>query len=154
MKKITSFALALALLFSLAACSAASKDKKDDDTTLEVTNPQGYEGITAPPDDNTDTKNDLPDDKDEDTTAEDTTAVKEETIASADDAIKAARDFLGESDPDTGYKYAYSYNGMMTDNGVLYFKVRVSWYIEEQERYSLCGELLVNEDGEVRKYNW
>ncbi|MBE6713984.1 MAG: hypothetical protein E7575_01680 [Ruminococcaceae bacterium] len=154
MKKITSFALAFVLLFSLAACSAASKDKKDDDTTLEVTNPQGYEDITAPPADAVDTKNDPSDESGEDTTAEDTTDSSDEKIASADDAIKAARAFLGESDPDTGYKYAYSYNGMMTDNGVLYFKVRVSWYIEEQERYSLCGELLVNEDGEVRKYNW
>lgn len=92
------------------------------------------------------------------TTAPDTTAVQTTAptpkISTPEEAIDAAKDWLGDTDPQTGYKYAYSYDGMIAENGKDLFKIRVSWFIEEQERYSLCGYLLVSPDGTVSKYSW
>ena len=139
-------ALSLAL-FLLASCTPAKKgdDTSAADTTDAVTGPDGFEDVTAPPEKDTD--------EEKDTTAADTTE-KEAAVADPEAAVAAARAYLGESDPDTGYKYAYSYDGLQDDNGKKLHRVRVSWYIEEQERYSFCGYLLVNPDGTITKYSW
>lgn len=151
MKKLISIILLLAMFCTLFACSPKKGgDETTDDTTVPVTNPDGFEEVTTPSTDK----------KPEDTTAADTTAADttapapEITVKDADAAVAKAREWLGETDPDTGYKYAYSYDGSMIENGKPFFRIRVSWFIEEQERYSLCGYLLVGADGTVTKYSW
>jgi len=151
MKKLISIILLLAMFCTLFACSPKKGgDETTDDTTVPVTNPDGFEEVTTPSTDK----------KPEDTTAADTTAADttapapEITVKDADAAVARAREWLGETDPDTGYKYAYSYDGSMIENGKPFFRIRVSWFIEEQERYSLCGYLLVGADGTVTKYSW
>lgn len=151
MKKLISIVLLLALtVCALASCSHADKKDEADTTAPEVTSPDGFDDVTAPPEDTTGKKKD-------ETTAADTTAAidPEKIVTNADEAVAAAREWLGESDPDTGYKYAYSYDGStFDDDGKPLFRVRVSWYLEEQERYSLCGFLLVSPTGEITKYSW
>ena len=74
-----------------------------------------------------------------------------------DAALAAAKAYLGDTDPDTGYKYAFAPDGIMedTDAGKEYYKIRVSWYLEDQDRYSVCGYLLVSLDGgEILKFDW
>ena len=151
MKKLISIILLLAMFCTLFACSPKKGgDETTDDTTVPVTNPDGFEEVTTPSTDK----------KPEDTTAADTTAADttapapEITVKDADAAVAKAREWLGETDPDTGYKYAYAYDGSMIENGKPFFRIRVSWFIEEQERYSLCGYLLVGADGTVTKYSW
>lgn len=151
MKKLISIILLLATFCTLFACSPKKGgDDTTGDTTVPVTNPDGFEEVTTPSTDK----------KPEDTTAADTTATDttapapEITVKDADAAVTRAREWLGETDPDTGYKYAYSYDGSMIENGKPFFRIRVSWFIEEQERYSLCGYLLVGADGTVTKYSW
>ena len=149
MKKLISAILLMAMVATLAACSknAGSGDDTTADTTgPQVTSPAGFDDVTAPPEDTTKAP--------ETTKAEETTEAPKAGIATAEEAVEAARNWLGETDPDTGYKYAFSYDGMLTEGGIEYFKIRVSWYIEEQERYSLCGYLLVSPAGKVSKYSW
>lgn len=151
MKRLISIVLLLALtVCALASCSPAGKgnDSEADTTVPEVTSPDGFDDVTAPPEETTDA--DKKDTTDADTTEEDPLAF----INDAEEAVAAARKWLGESDPDTGYKYAYSYDGSVVENNVPLFRIRVSWYIEEQERYSFCGYLLVNPDGTITKYSW
>ena len=152
MKKISVIALLLSLVALLCACAPAGlSDETTADTTIPVTSPDGFEDVTAPPVADTTANNDKETAAD-DTTADDTT--KASVVPDAEAALDLARNWLGDTDPDIGYKYAFSYDGMMTDNGKEYYKIRVSWYIEEQERYSLCGYLLVDESGAVSKYSW
>ncbi len=152
MKKLISAILLIAMVATLASCSQGAlggKDTTDGTTTPQVTSPNGFDDVTAPPEDTTE--------KPEETTeadTEETTEAPDDGITTADEAVAAARAWLGESDPDTGYKYAFSYDGTLTENGIEYFRVRVSWFIEEQERYSICGYLLVSPDGKVSKYSW
>ena len=153
MKKISIIAMLLALAALLCACTPkiVSNGDTTSDTTIPVTSPDGFEDVTAPPADDTTKK------EDNDTTAADITegdTTKGGVVSNSDEALTVARNWLGDTDPDIGHKYAFSYDGMMTDNGKEYYKIRVSWYIEEQERYSLCGYLLVDSDGNVSKYSW
>ena len=153
MKKTTVIALALILAALLCACQPAGKiDDTSADTTIPVTSPDGFEDVTAPPVTDTTAPEAEKDTTAADTTAEDTT--KDSTVSDSEEALTIAKNWLGDTDPDIGYKYAFSYDGMMTDGGKEYYKIRVSWYIEEQERYSLCGYLLVDENGSVSKYSW
>ena len=157
MKKITVIAFALVLTALLSACTpGAVGNDTTDDTTIPVTSPDGFEDVTAPPVADTTAKEettDAPKDTEEDTTLADTTE-KSDKISTPDEAVAAARAYKGEEDKDIGYKYAYSYDGMMTDGGVEYYKIRVSWYIEEQERYSKCGYILVGADGSCKEFDW
>ena len=154
MKKITVIALVLAMTSLLCSCKSLGKvEDTSAETTIPVTSPEGFEDMTAPPvaDDIT-VKVEKDTDAAVDTTKAETTEIS--TGFDSEDALKAARAWLGDTDPDIGYKYAFSYDGMMNDGAKEYFKIRVSWYIEEQERYSLCGYLLVDENGSVSKYSW
>ena len=143
-------ALTLAAVFivSLASCSLTGdkrETEKKEDTSSVTTAREGFEDVTVPPEETTDK---AADSKTEETTATD------EGITDSDKAVAAAREYLGEKDEETGYKYAYSFDTMMTEDGVEYYKIRVSWYITEEERYALCGYLLVDADGNVTKYDW
>lgn len=143
MKKIFITASALILAVSLMASCSGKKDPdvKDETKPSVTTARDGFEDITSPPE-NTSDSSDIPDDS----TADD-------NFTSAD-AVAAARAWLGEADEDTGFKFSYSFDEMINEGGREYYKVRVSWYIEEEERYSLYCYLLVGEDGSVREYNW
>ena len=155
MKNIISVILLLTMIASLASCSLAKgggDDSTADTTIPQVTSPAGFDDVTAPPEDTTKTDETTKAEAEE--TTNKTAQANDEEITTADEAVAAARKWLGETDPDTGYKYAFSYDGTMTDGGVEYFRIRVSWYIEEQERYSLCGYLLVSPKGTVSKYSW
>lgn len=182
MKKIITtvilLSLACLLMFS---CSVAGDS---NDTTVsdnpKVTSPDGFEDVTVPPiadktdaatEENTKTpETELPigettDPADEETTSpdaetEDTTAPAESgdepkvIITTNEEALDAARAYLGTIDEETGYQYAYSNDGMLTENGIEYFKIRVSWIIVEEDRRSLCGYLLVSPYGDVTEYAW
>ena len=146
-KLICAAALLAAVTVAFAACG---KKTQDEDTSAPsvTTAREGFEDITAPPEES------KPEDSDNDN---DTSSAAPDTTGEfgTEEAVEAARAYLGDSDPDSGFKYAYSFDEMFTDNGTEYFKIRVSWYIEEEERYSLCGYLLVSDYGQsIRKYNW
>lgn len=152
MKKIISVLLICAFVFALFSCTAktAGNDESKNDTTVPVTGPEGFEDVTAPV---------TEDSKDEETTEAESTApavtTDEKTgLCSYEEAIDIAKNWLGETDPDTGYKYAYSYDGIQKDGESSFHRVRVSWHIEEEDRYSLCGYLLVDANGNVSKYSW
>lgn len=153
MKKLISITLILLSVCLLFSCTP--KPVGSNDTTLPdtppVTGPDGFEDVTAPPITTAPdtTKKDDP----KDTTDADTTE-KSLVISSIDEAVAAARAYKGEFDSDIGYKYAYSYDGMMKDGGVDYYMIRVAWYIEEQEKYSKCGYILVSPDGTCKEYDW
>ncbi len=158
MKKFISIALLILTVCLLASCNAnTTNNDPDAETTIPVTSPEGFEDVTAPIPSDT-TAADTADDE-ETTEAEDTSAAAEDTtaadkIATPDAAVEAAKEWLGEVDNETGYRYTYSYDGTLEDGGKTYYKIRVSWFIEEQGRSSLCGYLLVSPEGEVSKYSW
>lgn len=156
MKKFISIALLIFAVCILSSCTANTKNNGNDaETTIPVTSPEGFEDVTAPAvEDTTSADTESIDDTTaaDDTTTEETTSA--DKIATADDAVAAAKEWLGETDEGTGYKYTYSYDGTLEDGGVTYYKIRVSWFIEEQGRSSLCGYLLVSPQGDVSKYSW
>ena len=157
MKKLISAILLIAMVASLTSCSLIKKGGEDttaETTAPQVTSPAGFDDVTAPPVDTTAKVEETTAAVTEADTTEKVAPIQDDGIETADEAVAAARKWLGETDPDTGYKYAFSYDGTMTDGGIEYFRIRVSWYIEEQERYSLCGYLLVDENGSVSKYSW
>lgn len=156
MKRICAIVLILTFACLFCSCTKGGGNDSDSaDTTIPVTSPDGFEDVTAPPEDtkNTDTKApDTEKDEIEDTTANTETAG--DKISSAEEAIDCARAYKGEVDSETGYKYAYSYDGTVVENGISLFRIRVSWYIEEEDRYSKCGYILVSPDGECTEFDW
>ena len=147
MKQKIFSAFLLVLVLSMGACTVQQAEEEvtatstqEEETTAEKdTQPQtAAETTTA------------------DTTA-DSSAGAESGQITEEAALAAAKAYLGEEDPDTGYKYSYVSDGIMedTDAGVQYYKIRVSWYLPEDDRYALCGYLLVSMDGEsVSKFDW
>ena len=140
----------LTLAFSMSACSVRQLEEETTAVTTETaesTQPQEGETDFRPKDDTTGA----------DTTVEgagDTTGEKHIT---EEEALAAAKAYLGDKDPDTGYKYSFVSQGTMedTDTGETFYKVRVSWYLPEDDRYSVCGYLLVTQDGKtVTKFDW
>ena len=105
----------------------------------------GFEDVTVPPESTgADTE-----------TSGDAVSSDADTSLTNEEAVEAAKAWLGETDPDTGYKYAYSFDGMDENGGEECFRIRVSWYLEDEDRYSLCGYLLVSEDGKnIQKFDW
>ena len=156
MKRFICLALLVCTVLSLFACTPAKQNGEDEstaaETTIPVTNPDGFEDVPVPPEETTSTDETTAAAKD-DTTAEETTA-REDGLPTIEDAMEMAKNYLGETDKETGYKYAFSYDGIQKDNEKKFHRVRVSWFIEEQERYSLCGFLLIDADGNVTKYSW
>lgn len=154
MKKIVSVFLMTLMVITLFSCTAktGNGDGSEAETTTPITGPEGFEDVTAPETEDTKAQS-------EENTVAETTSPEETTnaktgLGSYEDAMDTARKWLGETDPDTGYKYAYSYDGIQKDGERSFHRVRVSWYIEEEDRYSLCGYLLVDENGNVSKYSW
>ena len=145
MKRYIAFLLAIITILSLASCRKI--EKEPDETTgaeISTTEPEttmaeettAEEETTAP-----------------ETTAEETTEAITEPIVEINEetAVHIAKEYLGERDPDTGYLYSYQYVETTAEGD---FKIKVSWYLEEDERYSTCGYLLVSEEGMVTKFDW
>ena len=149
MKKILKTLIVTAALITAAAClfSCARSAGKEEDTTepTVTTERSGFENVTAPPESTgADTE-----------TSGDAVSSDADTSLTNEEAVEAAKAWLGETDPDTGYKYAYSFDGMDENGGEECFRIRVSWYLEDEDRYSLCGYLLVSEDGKnIQKFDW
>lgn len=149
----------LCAILALSACTPGilGNDDSSADSTIPVTSPDGFKDVTAPPEQSDTVKDTENNDKDtaaKDTTAQDTTEKTSSSVSTPDEAVAKARAYKGEVDSRTGYKLAYSYDGMMNDNGTEYYKIRVSWFIEEEERYSKCGYILVSPDGNCVEYDW
>lgn len=141
MKRFLALTLCVLFVLSLASCGKSTDDEETKDSEkYETTARPGFEDVTAP--------------AETETTAPDTEETTEALGMTSEKAVELARAYLGEADGETGYKYAYSFDEMLDDNGNEYYKVRVSWYIAEEERYALCGYLLVDNDGNVSEYDW
>lgn len=140
MKKRWIVGFILLLLLCMTACSV--RDTAEE-TTAETTQADTTQEDTTSPV----------------TTEEDTSALGDTAADSTDseggkqiteeEALAAAKAYMGDTDPDTGYKYSFASQGTMqdTDTGEEYYKVRVSWYLPEDDRYSVYGYLLVTKDG-------
>lgn len=142
-KLICAVALTVAAALLLCACTS---DKNNEDTTADTT-----DRATLPVTDAA-TESQF-------ATEEDTTLFSGDNDDSSDvgseGALQAAREYLGDRDEDTGYEYTYSFDGTVNDNGTEKYKIRVSWFIEEEGRSSLCGYLLVSKDGsKISKFDW
>lgn len=130
----------LLLALCLSACSVrdttgetTAETTQADITQENTTSPVTTEETTSAPDD----------------TSADSTDSEGEKQITEEEALAAAKAYMGDTDPDTGYKYSFVSEGIMqdTDTGEEYYKVRVSWYLPEDDRYSVYGHLLVTKDG-------
>lgn len=154
MKRFVAMLLAIMTFVSLAACKRIENDP-DETTDSEIVTPAPNETTEKEPEDTTE-----PEETTEaDSTAEDTTiadTTEEDTTEpiveiNSETAVRIAKDYLGERDPDTGYLYSYQYVETTAEGE---FKIKVSWYLEEDERYSTCGYLLVTPEGKITKFDW
>ncbi len=126
----------LLLALCLSACSVRGTTGETTAETItqeNATSPVTTEEITSAPDD----------------TSADSTDSEGEKQITEEEALAAAKAYMGDTDSDTGYKYSFVSEGIMqdTDTGEEYYKVRVSWYLPEDDRYSVYGHLLVTKDG-------
>ncbi len=154
MKKLISILLSIFMLLSLAAC--AKKPAGEDETaapTADITD--GKETEKSP---ESETETDTETDTEE---AETSTDVEGDTVGepdgdttptalTQDEALAIAKSFVGDRDPDLGYPYSVKFESV--DAGTYRFKV--SMFIEEQERYTNCGYVLVDPDGNATKFDW
>lgn len=150
MKQRIIAAILLVLTLSMSACSVRQMEEETPETTQQT------EETTRPRETDPQTE--------EDTTMVETTVDEEDTTTNysekyitEEEALAAAKAYLGEKDPDVGYSYSFASQGTMedTETGESFYKVRVSWYLTEDDRYSVCGYLLVSRDGKtVTKFDW
>ena len=153
------FLIILLALMMLTLCACRKIEKEDPPATDATT---GAVTTEAPADTADETKADAPaPGSDEGTAAGDTTEQDTSSAAAGriteDEAVAAGRAYLGETDPDTGYRYSFTYRDIFldTDTGTQYHRIRVAWYLEEDDRYATCGHLLVTLDGSsVQKFDW
>ena len=140
MKKRWIVGLICLLLLCMTACSVRDTD---EETTAETTQADTTQEDTTSPVTTGETTSASDD------TSADSTASEGGTQITEEEALAAAKAHMGDTDPDTGYKYSFASEGIMqdTDTGEEYYKVRVSWYLPEDDRYSVYGHLLVTKDG-------
>ena len=165
MKKLISILLAATMLLSFASCAKKKTDVPADDTKENISTESKAEESKKSPESETE----KPEDTEEITNvvtekateAEDTTDVVLDTVGkpdgdktpsslTQDEALAIAKSFVGDKDPDLGYTYSVQFDSV--DKGTYCFKV--SMYIEDQERYSTCGYVLVDPEGNAEKYDW
>ena len=151
MKQRIIAAILLVLTLSMSACSVRQMEEETPETTqqteettrLQETDPQTEEDTTI-----------AQTTVDEE---EDTTTGHSPKYITEEEALAAAKAYLGEKDPEVGYSYSFVSQGTMedTETGESFYKVRVSWYLPEDDRYSVCGYLLVIRDGKnVPIFDW
>ena len=138
MKRFLTVILVLLTVLSAASCSRRSviNEHAAKDTTAANAR-AGFEDVTAPPKGTADSE------------PEETDAAEEKREA----AMKAAKEYLGETDPQSGLKYSFSYDGEESADGKDYTKIRVSVHADDGT-YTLCGYLLVDENGNITKSQW
>lgn len=138
MKKIVALLLVFIAVLTLTSCSVKSvMNENAKPVTAEDTSRPGFRDVTAPAVENIT----------EAETEKDTAAEKREA------AMAAAKAYLGESDPETGLKYTFSYDGTESVDGNNYEKIRVSVHSDDGT-YTVCGYLLYSDDGSITKYEW
>ncbi len=137
MKKIISVMLIISAVLALSSCSRRSylNENAKKETASENTR-AGFEDVTVP-------------EREETKTSPET----DPADAKREAAMEAAKSYLFENDP-AGLKYAFSYDGIEMLDGTEYTKIRVSLHESEDGAYTLCGYLLVDENGNVTKYEW
>lgn len=140
MKRIAVFLLCAVILLCAAACSRRSvaNENAAKQTDKAETFRQGFENVTAPP-------------VESDTGAPETAA--DAASQKRDAAMKAAREYLGETDPVSGLKYTFSFDGTEKNGSKDVVRIRVSVHADDGT-YSLCGYLLADADGNVTKSEW
>ena len=162
MKKLISILLCAVMLLSVAAC--AKKPAEGDETTDVTTKaPEDKtEGEDTKKSPESETEADVTDKAPEtDKVTETETDVEVDTKGEPDgdtapstlteaEALAIAKDFVGDKDPDLGYIYSVKFDSV--DAGTYCFKV--SMYIEDQGRYSTCGYVLVDPNGNASKFDW
>lgn len=146
MKQKIIIAALLVLALSLSACTVHQSEEEVTATSTQVEETTDARETQAR--------------TEEDTTIADSTSDSAENTGNEiteEEALAAAEAYLGDADPDTGYKYSFASQGIMedTETGEEFYKIRVSWYLPEDDRYSVCGYILVSMDGEtVSKFDW
>ena len=138
MKRFFTVIMAMLMVLSAASCSRRSviNEHAAKDTTAANAR-EGFEDVTAPPKGTADSE------------PEETDAAEEKREA----AMKAAKEYLGETDPQSGLKYSFSYDGEESSDGKDYTKIRVSVHADNGT-YTLCGYLLVDKNGNITKSQW
>ena len=151
MKRTVALLLVLLAVLSLASCRELGKGPDETtaaekETTVldETEKAPATDKITEP-----ETEPETEAETEEETTIADTTAVSEKMDEKK--AVSIARDYLGDKDPDIGYAYSYQFVEITAEGD---YKIKVSWYIEEDERYSTCGYLLISPEGKITKFDW
>ena len=124
MKRIIALMLVLLAVVSLAACRENTNDPADttDAESTAVTTEDGGEDTTVSDEETTSPEDEETTDADEETdavtepateavtkpsTEEDTTHSGVVSISPEDRMITIARDYLGDVDPDSGYRYSF-----------------------------------------------
>ena len=165
MKRFISVLLCVIMAVSLAACTKAPKttddvtDIKDIKTEAPADKTEGEDTKKSPESDTeadvtdkapeTDKATETETDVDVDTKGEPDGDTSPTTLTEAE-ALAIAKDFVGDRDPDLGHLYSVKFDSV--DAGTYCFKV--SMYIEDQGRYSTCGYVLVDPDGNASKFDW
>ncbi len=155
MKKLISLILAVFMLLSLAACT--KKPAETDETADPTADITSEDGTEKAPESETETDTETETDKEDETSTDvegDTVGEPDgdtsPTALTQDEALAIAKSFVGDRDPDLGYPYSVKFESV--DAGTYRFKV--SMFIEEQERYTSCGYVLVDPDGNATKFDW
>ncbi len=165
MKKFIAVLLVISSLMMFSACRETEISSGDETTNdaLETTVSKETESEADESDTEAETDADTESETDAITEAPAVTDAVTDTETEAEtdstvsgemnemNAVKIARQYLGEVDPDTGYQYSYQFVEITTEGD---YKIKVSWYIEEDERFSKLGYLLVSPDGKVTKFDW
>ena len=156
MKKLVTLLLAAAMILCLAACT---KEPVDTDETTEAENT--VDSTTNSPESDTEKETETEAESETETETEAVSGPEGDTVGepdgdtaptelTRDEALAIAKDLVGEYDPDLGYKYSVQFDSV--DGGT--YKFKVSMYIEDQERYSTCGYVLVDPEGNATKFDW
>lgn len=156
MKKLVTLLLAAAMILCLASCA---KDPVDTDETTEAENT--VDSTTNSPESDTEKETETEAESETETETEAQSGPEGDTVGepdgdtaptelTRDEALAIAKDLVGEYDPELGYKYSVQFDSV--DGGT--YKFKVSMYIEDQERYSTCGYVLVDPEGNATKFDW
>lgn len=116
----------------------AAKQTADKTETFR----EGFEDVTVPPIEEKSTD-----------TASESDVSAEKNLEKREAAMRSAREYLGETDPETGLKYTFSFDGTYRDETGEIVKIRVSVHADDGT-YSLCGYLLADENGNITKSEW
>ena len=161
MKKLIAIMLILTAVVTLASCKGTDDTPEDTTDAYDVTTYENGDGTTSeredPPapiiEETTTGKGEETETEDDELDTEDVTepATEPATAMTVERALQIARDYNGDVDPDSGYKLSYRFEEM-TDEGD--YKIRIAAYIEEDDRYTNSGYLIITPEGKITKFDW